>query len=61
MKYRQLNAQERSVLAALRTVGLTNAEIARELGCSPGAARVLVFRGLRHLNRLLGDADARTR
>lgn len=32
MKYRQLNAQERSVLAALRTVGLTKAEIARELG-----------------------------
>lgn len=32
MKYRQLNAQERSVLAALRTMGLTKAEIARELG-----------------------------
>ena len=32
MKYRQLNARERSVLAALRTVGLTKAEIARELG-----------------------------
>ena len=32
MKYRQLNAQERSVLAALRSVGLSNAEIARELG-----------------------------
>ncbi len=32
MKYRQLNAEERSVLAALRTVGLSNAEIARQLG-----------------------------
>jgi len=32
MNYRQLNAEERSVLAALRTVGLSNAEIARELG-----------------------------
>ena len=32
MKYRQLNAEERSVLAALRTVGLNQAEIARELG-----------------------------
>jgi len=32
MNYRQLNAQERSVLAALRTVGLSKAEIARELG-----------------------------
>ena len=32
MNYRQLNAEERSVLAALRTVGLSQAEIARELG-----------------------------
>jgi transposase, IS30 family len=32
MKYRQLNAQERSALAALRTVGLSQAEIGRELG-----------------------------
>jgi len=32
MNYRQLNAEERSVLAALRTVGLSNAEMARELG-----------------------------
>lgn len=32
MKYRQLNAEERSVLAALRTLGLNQAEIARELG-----------------------------
>jgi len=32
MKYRQLNAEERSVLAALRTLGLSNAEIARQLG-----------------------------
>ena len=32
MKYRQLNAEERSVLAALRTVGLSKAEIARQLG-----------------------------
>ena len=32
MNYRQLNAEERSVLAALRSVGLSNAEIARELG-----------------------------
>ena len=32
MKYRQLNAEERSALAALRSVGLSNAEIARELG-----------------------------
>ena len=27
MKYRQLNAEERSVLAALRTLGLSRAEI----------------------------------
>ena len=32
MNYRQLNAEERSVLAALRTVGLNQAQIARELG-----------------------------
>ena len=32
MNYRQLNGEERSVLAALRSVGLNNAEIARELG-----------------------------
>ena len=32
MKYRQLNGEERSVLAALRRVGLKPAEIARELG-----------------------------
>ena len=32
MNYRQLNAEERSALAALRSVGLNQAEIARELG-----------------------------
>ncbi len=32
MKYRQLSGSERSALAALRTVGLRPAEIARELG-----------------------------
>jgi len=32
MKYRQLNAEERSALAALRTAGLCKAEIARQLG-----------------------------
>ena len=32
MNYRQLNGEERSVLAALRSVGLNNAQIARELG-----------------------------
>ena len=32
MKYRQLKGEERSVLAALRLVGLKQAEIARELG-----------------------------
>ena len=32
MNYRQLNSEERSVLAALRTLGLNQAEIARELG-----------------------------
>lgn len=32
MKYRQLNAEERSALAALRSVGLNQAQIARELG-----------------------------
>ena len=32
MNYRQLNAEERSALAALRSVGLNKAEIARELG-----------------------------
>ena len=32
MNYRQLNEEERSALAALRSVGLSNAEIARELG-----------------------------
>ena len=32
MKYRQLNGEERSALAALRSVGLNQAEIARELG-----------------------------
>ena len=32
MNYQQLNAEERSALAALRSVGLSNAEIARQLG-----------------------------
>ena len=32
MNYEQLNAKERSVLAALRTVGLSQAEIARQMG-----------------------------
>ena len=32
MKYRQLNAEERSALAALRSLGLNKAEIARQLG-----------------------------
>ena len=32
MRYRQLKGEERSVLAALRLVGLKQAEIARELG-----------------------------
>ena len=32
MNYRQLNAEERSVLAALRRLGLSQAEIARQLG-----------------------------
>ena len=32
MKYRQLNAEERSALAALRSLGLNKAEIARDLG-----------------------------
>src|SRR6186713_2438763 len=32
VKYRQLNAAERSALAALRTLGLSRAEIARQLG-----------------------------
>jgi len=32
MKYRQLTAEERSALAALRSLGLNKAEIARELG-----------------------------
>ncbi len=32
MNYRQLNAEERSALATLRAVGLSDAEIARELG-----------------------------
>ena len=32
MNYRQLNAEERRVLAALRTLGLNNAEIGREMG-----------------------------
>ena len=32
MKYQQLNAEERSVLAALRTLGLSPAAIARQLG-----------------------------
>ena len=32
MKYRQLDAEERSALMALRSVGLSKAEIARKLG-----------------------------
>src|SRR5450432_1733637 len=32
MNYRQLNAEERSVLAALRSVGLNQAQIARQMG-----------------------------
>jgi IS30 family transposase len=32
MNYEQLNAEERCVLAALRSVGLSKAEIARQMG-----------------------------
>jgi RNA polymerase sigma factor (sigma-70 family) len=33
-------------------------EIAEALGCSAGTARIRVFRGLRRLNRQLGETDA---
>ena len=35
MNYRQLNAGERSALAALRRLGVSQAEIARQLGPAP--------------------------
>jgi RNA polymerase sigma factor (sigma-70 family) len=57
----ELSASQRTAVELRVTRDLPYAEIARTLGCSPGAARVLVFRGLRHLSRLLGEADANPR
>lgn len=57
----ELSASQRAAVE-LRVAGdLPYADIGRALGCSPGAARVLVFRGLRRLGRLLGEADANPR
>ena len=55
MKYRQLNGEERSVLAALRLVGLKPAKIARELG----RHRNTVSRELKRTRRLTTDGIER--
>ena len=57
----ELSSSQRSAVELRVTGDLPYGEIARTLGCSPGAARVLVFRGLRQLSRRLGEADANPR
>ena len=44
MKYEQINAEERSALAALRTAGLSRAEIARQLELSEKATESVLSR-----------------
>jgi IS30 family transposase len=56
MNYRQLNAEERSALAALRTVGLSLAEIAGQLG----RHRSTIWRELRR-NSAPSDGGYRSR
>jgi RNA polymerase sigma factor (sigma-70 family) len=58
---RGLSGAQRTAVELRVTRHSSSAEIARELECSAGAARLLVFRGLRHLKRLLGDLDAHPR
>jgi RNA polymerase sigma factor (sigma-70 family) len=56
-----LTASQREAVE-LRIQGESSyAEIAKALGCSAGAARVRVFRGLRQLDRQLGETDAGNR
>jgi RNA polymerase sigma-70 factor (ECF subfamily) len=57
----ELPRTQRTAVELRVTGDLPYGEIARRLGCSPGAARVLVFRGLRQLSRRLGDPDANPR
>ena len=56
-----LSASQRAALELRIGRDSSYAEIARVLGCTPGSARVLVFRGLRRLNRVLGESDAFSR
>ena len=57
----ELSSSQRTAVELRVTGDLPYGEIARTLGCSPGAARILVFRGLRQLSRRLGEADANPR
>ena len=42
MNYRQLNAEERSALAALRTMELSRTEFARQLASQPSLAQCIL-------------------
>lgn len=53
----ELSEQEREVITLAHLVGLSRAEIAREVGKSEGAVRVLLHRALAKVVDLLADAD----
>jgi RNA polymerase sigma factor (sigma-70 family) len=54
----KLRAADREALALVAWEGLTPAQAARSLGCSPAAFRVRLHRARRRLSRLLAEEEA---